>query len=356
MIGKRGNRVLLTAPWLLLAVFVAQAGAASDDAPPAPLFADPAPLEVTLELPLKTLLRERKGRPEVDAVAVVAGPDGRPQRLDVKVSARGHYRLEKCSFPPLGLDFKRSQVGGTVLATQDKLKLATRCREQGGYDGYLELERLVYLLYQQVSDVALQVRAVHVRYVDTGQGGAAEEAPAFLLESFDAAAARTGRVVRETATVPLGELDPAALALVGLFEYLVGNTDFAATAAAEGRDCCHNMVPLAPAAGRGPVLPLPYDFDSSGFVDAPYAQPNESLNIRSVRDRVYRGYCVSNPFLEEARARLNAARPAMESVVRDGRLEPKMQRKALDYLQEGFESLNDAKDWQRKIVDRCRGE
>jgi hypothetical protein len=354
MIGQGGNRLVATAPWLLAAALCAPSCLAAGT-PPAPLFQDQKPLEMTLELPLKTLLRERKERPEVDGVAVVPGPAGTPTRLDVKVSTRGHNRLEKCSFPPLGLNFRRSQLDGTVFAGQDKLKLATMCRGGGDYDQYLELERLVYLLYQQVADVSLQVRPLRMRYVDTDKDGEVTEAPAFFLEHFDSLAARTGRVVLDVPTVPLDDLDPATLALIGLFEYLVGNTDWAATSAAAGRDCCHNIVPLVPASGAGPVVPFPYDFDSSGFVDAPYAEPSEVLNTRSVRERVYRGYCVSNPHLEEIRAKLNAARPAMESIIQAGQLTPRTRRKALDYLAEGFEDINDPKNWQRRILDRCRG-
>lgn len=355
MTGQRGNRLVATTPWLLAAILCAPATRAADPGP-APLFQGNQPLEMTLELPLKKLLRERKDRPEVDGVAVLADPAGQPRRLDVKVSTRGHYRLQTCSFPPLGLNFKRSQVGGTVFAGQDKLKLSTQCREGAGYADYLELERLVYLLYQQASEVSLQVRPVRMRYVDTEQGGKVVEAPAFLTEHFGSLAGRSGRVVLDVPTLRIEDIDPAALGLTGLFEYLVGNTDWAATAAAAGRDCCHNMVPLAPATGTGPIILFPYDFDSSGFVDTPYAKPNPMLNTQSVRERVYRGYCVSNPHLEDARERLNSARPAMEAIIAAGRLEPQVRQKALDYLAQGFRDLNDDWHWEHRILGKCRGD
>lgn len=355
MTGQRGNRLVATAPWLLAGILLAPGNAVAAAAPAA-LFADEAQLELSLELPLKTLLRERRDRPEVAGVAMATDPAGQVHRLEVKVSTRGHNRLEKCDFPPLLLNFKRSQVGGTVFAGQDKLKLSTRCRNGDGYEEYLELERLVYLLYQQVSEVSLQVRPVRMRYVDTDRGGEAMEAPAFFTEHFDSLARRSGRVVLEVPRLQIEDIDPAALGLTGLFEYLVGNTDWAATAAAAGRDCCHNMVPLAPASGTGSIILFPYDFDSSGFVDTPYARPNPMLNTRSVRERVYRGYCVSNPYLEDARARLNAARPAMEAIVAAGRLGPQARDKALDYLAQGFRDLNDDWHWQHRVVGKCRGD
>ena len=37
---------------------------------------------------------------------------------------------------------------------------------------------------------------------------------------------------------------------------------------------------------------VPYDFDLAGIVDAPYAKPAEELQLSSVRERRYRGYCI----------------------------------------------------------------
>ena len=46
------------------------------------------------------------------------------------------------------------------------------------------------------------------------------------------------------------------------------------------------------AAAPGALLaPVPYDFDFSGLVDAPYAGPPEGIPVETVRDRIYRGYC-----------------------------------------------------------------
>ena len=42
------------------------------------------------------------------------------------------------------------------------------------------------------------------------------------------------------------------------------------------------------------MTPVPYDFDFSGLVDAPYAEPPEGIEVSSVRQRNYRGYCAHN--------------------------------------------------------------
>jgi hypothetical protein len=45
-------------------------------------------------------------------------------------------------------------------------------------------------------------------------------------------------------------------------------------------------------------VPIPYDFDFSGMVDAPYAAPNPRFDIRNVTNRKYRGLCKNNALLE----------------------------------------------------------
>jgi hypothetical protein len=338
---------------LLASVLVASAASAGAGST-APLFADDQPLEMTLELPLTNLVRQRMKRPSVAGTVIVPGPTGDPARLDVKVTTRGHNRLEKCTFPPIGLNFKRSQTDGTVLAGQDRLKLVTLCRDASGYEDYLELERLIYHMYQQVSGFAFRVRPLRMRYVDTDRNGDVQQAPAFLLEHINGVAKRAGMSASDVPPAQLGALDAPTLAMLGLFEYLIGNTDWSVMGAAAGRDCCHNIALLAQRKGGGSIVPVPYDFDSSGMVDAPYAEPSEVLKTRSVRERVYRGFCASNSRLDEAIAALNAARPAMQRILESGQLGTKAREKAARYLAAGFEILNDPKARQRQIIDRCR--
>ena len=70
------------------------------------------------------------------------------------------------------------------------------------------------------------------------------------------------------------------------------------------------------ASGGPPYLPLPYDFDFAGMVNAPYAEPNPRYPIRSVRTPFYKGICSNNAFLsdsiEEFRAREDAIRQLIE--------------------------------------------
>src|SRR5207237_2735928 len=94
--------------------------------------------------------------------------------------------------------------------------------------------------------------------------------------------------------------DQTGLAMV--FQYMIGNTDFAVTA-------LHNIVLIRDSSGV--VYPVPYDFDWSGVISTPYAQPDSRLEIRTVRQRLWRGTCRPPPELAPLFAKFNAQNEAI---------------------------------------------
>jgi hypothetical protein len=322
---------------------------------PVPLFAASDIVELTLAVPVRTLVTRRKQRPKVEGTISYNEPDGTPVTLDVEVRTRGRSRLEICSFPPLRLNLRRSQLEGTLFAQQNKLKLVTLCRSSNNYEQYLRLEYLVYRIYEQVSDYAFKVRPVIVHYVDTDRDGRTNDAPAFLIESIDGLAERVGMTVASLPSVAVDELEPAASAVLGVFQYMIGNTDWSSTSAPENDDCCHNIEILGEAAGAAPYVPVPYDFDMSGFINTVYALPPENLPLRSVRQRLYRGLCADNDELDETFARFDAARPAIERLLRDATLEERYRESAMRYVTEFYEVIDAPEERQKEIVDACRG-
>lgn len=344
--GVRLNLILLLAGLGMARVAVA------DSAAVPPLFAAAEPLDVTLMLPFERLIRERLKRPVVQAVLVVSGASGPPETLDVEVTTRGHDRLENCRLPPLRLNFKRHQVEGTVFAGQNKLKLVTPCRPNSAYLRYLELEHFAYRVYQHVSTSALRTRRMRMRFVDTEQDGRTREVPAFFIEHIDHLAGRLGMSAVDLPLVAVADVDPRTLTLMTVFQFVIGNTDWSAIKPAEGESCCHNMAVLAPREGLKGLVLVPFDFDHAGIVGAKYAAPHEDLGLRSVRERLYRGFCLGNPYIDEAIARFNSARGVIEHVLA-GELSSSARGVASDYIDKSYKILNS--DRQRQLVDRCRG-
>lgn len=345
-----GINLLLLAAATQSPVAVAAAGG------PALLFASDDEVEITLELPLRTLLRQRQSRPNVEGTIVVTAPATQGPPLDVEVATRGHSRLEICSFPPLRLNFRRGRVADTLFADQNRLKLVTLCRDTASYTAYLGLEYLVYRMYGVLTDAAFRVRPARMRYVDTERGDESQVAPAFFIEPIDGVAERLGSRAVSAPRLRLEQLEPRALARLALFQFIIGNTDWAVTQPTLGEDtCCHNGDVLVAPDGSGALVLVPFDFDNAGIVGAEYAKPDERLGIRSVRTRLYRGYCATNGYLDETVAALNVARPAIEALLEEQPLPPAVRAGAASYLARSYEILNDERERERQIVDRCLG-
>jgi len=191
--------------------------------------------------------------------------------------------------------------------------------------------------------------------VDSERDGS-QIGPAFFIEPIDGVAERLGWQSVAVPALRLEQLEPRALTRLALFQFMIGNTDWAITRPSLGEDtCCHNGDVLAPAESPESVVLVPFDFDHAGLVDAEYATPDERLPIHSVRERLYRGFCATNGYLDETIAAFNAARPAIETLLENQRLAPKARAAAASYLARSYEIINDEPEKRRQLVDRCLG-
>jgi hypothetical protein len=171
-------------------------------------------------------------------------------------------------------------------------------------------------------------------------------------------ARRNNRVALEieTRTATIEQLDGEAAARVALFEFMVGNLDYDMLQSASGRDCCHNVRLLASSeTSRASLVPVPYDFDHTGLVNAPYALPPEGLDARNVRDRLYRGYCAHNAHLPAAISLFQSRREALNGVIAsETRLSDGRRQTAQRYIDAFFDVIANSGAVQRELVGRCR--
>ena len=122
----------------------------------------------------------------------------------------------------------------------------------------------------------------------------------------------------------------------------------------KGEGCCHNSR-LFSAAGSAPK-PAPYDFDYSGLVDAPYALPPEGVKVRSVRQRIYRGYCIHNSQALAAAADMRAKRGAIEGVFSQVTgMDEKTRRESLKFLADFFSDIATDDSVRSKVLKDCIG-
>ncbi|MGH7607189.1 MAG: hypothetical protein ACREME_07605 [Gemmatimonadales bacterium] len=318
----------------------------AQDAPSQPLFARDEPLHLTLATDLRALLRDRGEEPdEYPATLRWTTPAGDTGSVDVELRTRGIFRLKRCAFPPLRLDVPRSRVDGTPFAGQDKLKIVTHCRDGQLYEQNLLHEYALYRIFNVLTDRSFRARLARVTYVDTVRADTTTRY-AFLIEADEAVARRLGAEVLENPTVHDLLIEAEHMTLVAVFQYLIGNTDWSVW----GR---HNIAITRDPAGT--LLAFPYDFDFAGVISAPYATPAPQLNIRSVRERVYRGFCQPDSLLQSVLARFRAARESIYAAVRAvPDLEEREVRQTLEYFDRFYRTIDGPDAVRREFVRRCR--
>ena len=319
-----------------------------------PLFAAEDTLALRIEAPFRTLMRKRSDTEQLDGTLAYADPSGVERVLDVKLRTRGIFRrsAENCEFAPVRVNFRKGQVEGTVFAGQDKLKLVTHCENRDTYEQYVLKEYLAYKIFNAVTDHSFRARLLRVTYVDTDRDGESQTRYAFFIEDNDRLAERIGAEKVEVKQASYGRLEERQAALVTVFEYLVGNTDFSMIGPDKGKDCCHNIELFS----REPdvYIAIPYDFDFSGIVDARYAAPHPSLRTRSVVRRVYRGICDHNDATAEAAAQFRSRRDVISQLPAtvEG-MDERTRRKAENYIAEFYEDIADPRAVEDNLVTEC---
>ena len=332
-------------------------GVVSGAAEPDLLFQSADPFDITLTAPFTLIDRERDSELEYDGTLSYTDDSGEPILLDVTLSVRGNWRLQKgnCRYSQLWVNLKRGQVPGTIFENQNRLKLVVQCDRSDKYASYIVKEEMLYQIFRELSEYNFDTRMVNATYVDSERDNSSRTHLAFFIEHQNRMAERFGMDEVELERISLNQLDPAQANLVALFMYLAGNTDYSAVSGEPGDECCHNTKLLVNDAGK--YFSIPYDFDGSGFVNATYAAPpNPLTGVSSNRRRAYRGYCAYIEAINDAVAVMKAAQESTNAIIGDrSQLSNREANQITRYMEDFYEILEDSRQLERRIIRNCLG-
>ncbi|MBT8064413.1 MAG: hypothetical protein KJN94_05300 [Gammaproteobacteria bacterium] len=346
----------LAAPLLTL-LLAASAAAAADTPKPTKLFKNGDTLPVTISAPWQDLIRNDEYQGAYPATLDYTDESGAPVKLDLTVERRGLTRQRVCRYPPIRLRFEKEAVKGTTFRGQKSLKMVTHCERASRFEQYYVLEMLAYRIYNQITDYSFRIRPLDIDYHDSERGKTDEDRFGFLIEDDSDVAKRHDLKKLRIPKLRSTMLEPALSSEFALFQYLISNVDWAALSGPDPNECCHNvkLIGKKELEAGDRVYPIPYDFDSSGLVNADYAVPPQGLPINSVTQRLYRGYCSHSATLEDARRKIVALEGDILALVEnEPRLTSGSRRKALRFLDRGFATLKDPEDFSEKITAKCR--
>ncbi|MBA3667628.1 MAG: hypothetical protein H0W65_07890 [Sphingomonas sp.] len=326
------------------------------ETPPKPLFASDDPIRVTITGPIGAIARAAENSTTPREATLAIG--GTSETYPIRLSARGISRRTKvtCQFPPLRVDFTGRPAETSLFAGQRRLKLVTHCRSNAAFQQHTLLEYSGYRILNLLDPLSFRARLALVTYLEA-DGRPVTQRIGFFLEDKNDVASRNGYYPANVGDrISFAQLDPRRAARIAMFQYMIGDLDWAMIAGPRGEGCCHNVRLLTAAPDRLPYHPITYDFDYSGLVDASYAVPPEGFHISSVRNRVYRGYCRHNGDALAVAAEFRAKRHQIEAIFGQiPQMEQRTRAKAVAYLARFFDEIATDDSVRSKILNHCVG-
>lgn len=271
-----------------------------------------------------------------------AGPDGQPKTVQINLQPRGHSRRTICNWVPLRLTFPKEGVKGTVFDGVEAIKLGVHCRSD--VDDIIMREYAVYRIGGLISPTYFRARPAKATYIDVKSGKPMEsDKNAMFIEDDDDVARRMGGRITDAQGLSFSRVDFDSVATQSMFEYMISNHDFGLTTQ-------HNVRVVEMQAG--PKYVIPYDFDYSGVVDAPYAIPPPQLHLTSVKDRMYRGPCRPAAEMEPILAKFRNARAQILAIYDTvPNLKNGYRADAKKYLETFFKSIENPGSVKKEFTD-----
>ena len=330
---------------LVAAVLFLHTAHAQDKTKPS-LFDKDEILDITLRGSLKELLNNRSDQTPYHPLNLLYNnADNTVQSIPVEAKTRGHSRksMNGCSYPPLQIHFINSdQQKNSMFSGQNKMKLVMPC--QG--EEYVVKEWLVYKLYNLFTPLSFKARLVRVKLEDPQKPKNIPPFYGIFLEE-EKQVAKRNQLVNITRNINPRAADQEMFLLMAVFEYMIGNTDWSV-------QYQQNIKLMAKDSVSTPFT-IPYDFDNSGIVSTPYGTPAEELELRSVRIRRYRGYCMADmKVFDKTLAKFNSLKKEIYQLYAGCTLlDAKSIKTTLQFLDDFYKTINDPVALKKDFLYPC---
>lgn len=318
---------------------------------PTALFQSQEPLSIKLKFSIKDVKKNTNDSTYLESMLYYKNETTAWDSLKIDLRARGNNRRENCYYAPLRLKLSKSATKGTPFEDNKMLKLVLPCLIESNNDDYVIKEYMAYKLYEIVTPVHFKTRLVNIEFIEEkGKRNISKDLKGFLIEDIDNVAKRLNGNEIKRRVMPLQQDDLASIRN-SFFQYMIANTDYSTTYNHNGKLLFVDKK----------IVPLPYDFDMSGLVDASYAVvsnvQNMNLNIENVTERAYKGYKRDELYFDQVRKEFIGNKSKMYEVI-DG-LEKYFQDnnqfiRAKKFVGSFFIIIEDDKQFEKKILEKAR--
>ncbi len=308
------------------------------------LFSSDETLEIFLKTDLKRLIKAKSKDDYQEGEIIVAG-----KTYPIRLRSRGNNRLENCSFPPITLNFKKTQFEDESFEQLKKLKLVNVCNMQKTYEQYILREYLIYRAFNIMTNKSFKVRLLKISYIDSKDKMKTVMRYGFVIEDQYMMAKRLDGVIVKSMGLKDQSTNREHMVMLSIFNFLEGNTDWQVAR-------LHNLklLRINKITETAPYV-IPYDFDYTGMVNASYAIPSPILGIETLRERLYWGKCYPIDDIQKAINKFIDRKEAIYELYQNFELFDKSSLKqSIDYLDSFYTIIENEKKWTYYFIDKCR--
>ncbi len=293
-------------------------------------------ITITLDTDWSRIIRNKmKEEYQPTQVTIKAG-DSTVLDLEAQVATRGVMRKQVCFFPPLRIKFDKKDLADLGFEGHHVVRLVMQCNSGKSGVNLEEKELAAYGIYQLLSPYSFRACPMQLIILNEGKNRGENVFAGFLIEPEQEFAARLDAALLKRETCNIYSLERDLFNWMAVFEYMIGNTDWSVPN-------LHNLK-VFKLKQYTKLVPVPYDFDYSGLVNAHYAVPFENLGISSVRQRKYRGFSCSQAEIDFIAAGFLAKKMEVLSYCqRFPWSDDQTGKEVGDYLKEFFEVLENPK-------------
>lgn len=304
------------------------------------LFSAEEPLELTLKFDVDAFRESRYLDVYHDSEMTMVVNDDDQRSHPVQIKARKSIRREFCALPPMWVKMQQDAF---------PVSLVLPCKDADRYEPYVLREYLAYKLYNIITPLSYRVRLVKLSIIDTGKGNEVTGGWAFLQEPDELMARRLNSMMIEDDKLSMRTVNPEVMNSLSMFQYMIGNTDYSVT----GR---HNLkIMTSKEYGPTGFIPIPYEFDYSGLVNADYAIPSQALGTKSVRERYYLGLCHTEEVYKATMQELAKYELEIKAYIKDFEyLDNEEKDDMMDYLDTYFKASGESGFIDQNIALTCR--
>ena len=243
------------------------------------LFSNKKPLKIKLNYSNKNLNKNTNDSTFIKS-KLIFFEKKKNKEIQVSLRARGNFRRKHCYFTPVKIKIKKSDALNTIFSDNRTLKLVLPCKNNRDKNDNILKEFIAYKIYEIISPYYFKTRRLEVDYTNQkNKKGINYNLAGFLIEDDDKVAKRfDGKIVKRKIS-PLA-MDDFNSVNLSFFNFLIGNTDFSSAHQHNGKLLFYEKK----------IIPIPYDFDLTGWVKPKYGLGITNRLGYSFEERNYIGF------------------------------------------------------------------